>query len=195
MTGNPVRVLVVDDDPDQTEMVARVLTRRGFVVEAANSPFGVSNKARSFNPDLIILDVNIPALSGDQLVGLIRKNSQLDNTRIILFSAMDEDEETSDSRDRSAPTAASRRTSTATTSPRRSAPSCADLLGARISLRRERPRATSGAVAVRRGAIGGRPLGSRSRRPRALGSSDSRRRQALARSPPVFASAPRSRRS
>ncbi|MCA9690474.1 MAG: response regulator [Myxococcales bacterium] len=92
MTGNPVRVLVVDDDPDQTEMVARVLTRRGFVVEAANSPFGVSNKARSFNPDLIILDVNIPALSGDQLVGLIRKNSQLDNTRIILFSAMDEDE-------------------------------------------------------------------------------------------------------
>jgi DNA-binding response OmpR family regulator len=88
--GDAVRVLVVDDDPDQLDMVQRVLKRRGFSVEVSNSPFGVTNRARAFQPHLILVDVNIPALSGDKLVGLIRKNTQLDNTRMILFSAMDE---------------------------------------------------------------------------------------------------------
>ncbi|MCA9718660.1 MAG: response regulator [Myxococcales bacterium] len=90
MTKDAIRVMVVDDDPDQLDMVARVLKRRGFVVETANSPFGVTNKARAFDPHLILVDVNIPALSGDQLIGLIRKNASLDHTRMILFSAMDE---------------------------------------------------------------------------------------------------------
>ncbi len=92
MTKDPIRVMVVDDDPDQLDMVARVLKRRGFVVETSNSPFGVTNKARAFDPHLILVDVNIPALSGDQLIGLIRKNTSLDHTRMILFSAMDEAE-------------------------------------------------------------------------------------------------------
>ncbi len=92
MTNDPIRVMVVDDDPDQLDMVARVLKRRGFVVETSNSPFGVTNKARAFDPHLILVDVNIPALSGDQLIGLIRKNTSLDHTRMILFSAMDEAE-------------------------------------------------------------------------------------------------------
>ena len=92
MSNDPIRVMVVDDDPDQLDMVARVLKRRGFVVETSNSPFGVTNKARAFDPHLILVDVNIPALSGDQLIGLIRKNTSLDHTRMILFSAMDEAE-------------------------------------------------------------------------------------------------------
>ncbi|MGB1012971.1 MAG: response regulator [Nannocystaceae bacterium] len=91
MIDQPVRILVVDDDTEQLSMLSRVLERKGFLVETVNSPFGVSNKARSFKPHIILLDVHIPALSGDRLIGLIRKNTNLENTRMVLFSACDAD--------------------------------------------------------------------------------------------------------
>ena len=57
------RVLVVDDDPDQLELVRRTLTPH-FDVKTHDSALGVTNLVRQSEPDLVLLDVNFPALKG-----------------------------------------------------------------------------------------------------------------------------------
>jgi DNA-binding response OmpR family regulator len=84
-----VRVLVVDDDPDQLELVRRTLSHHGFEVQTHNSALGVTNLVRNSAPDLVLLDVNFPALKGDQVVGLARRHAPQD-TKFVLYSASDE---------------------------------------------------------------------------------------------------------
>ena len=84
-----VRVLVVDDDPEQLELVRRTLSHHGFEVQTHNSALGVTNLVRNGAPDLVLLDVNFPALKGDQVVGLARRHAPQD-TKFVLYSASDE---------------------------------------------------------------------------------------------------------
>ena len=91
MTNRPKRVLVIDDDAGQLSLLRRVLQKAGFEVLTVDSPFGATNAARRFQTDVILLDVNMPAIQGDQLVAVLRKNVSLKGAPIILFSASDED--------------------------------------------------------------------------------------------------------
>lgn len=86
----PIRVLVVDDDVEQLRLISRVLVRQGFEVETIDSPFGTTNLARRIRPDIILLDVDMPAIPGDQLVSVLR--ARLPGTKIVLFSATDVDD-------------------------------------------------------------------------------------------------------
>ena len=83
-----VRILVVDDDPDLLELVRRTLTPH-FEVQTHHSALGVSNLVRNGEPDLVMLDVNFPALKGDQVLSLARRYAPR-NTKFILYSASDE---------------------------------------------------------------------------------------------------------
>lgn len=82
-----LRVLVVDDDDMQLRLVERTL-RADFDVETCSNPIGVSNLVRSYAPDLVLLDVNIPALSGDRLLEIARRGAPK-GTRFILYSSAD----------------------------------------------------------------------------------------------------------
>ncbi len=87
MAGKSLRVMVVDDDIEHLELIQRQLQSFGFEVRTWNSGLGVTNAVRDFRPDVVLLDVNIPALSGDRLVRLLR---QSDTTgRLVLFSSND----------------------------------------------------------------------------------------------------------
>ncbi len=81
------RVLILDDDPEQLLLVGRTLRAAGYDVEMLTSPIGITNVARKLQPDVVLLDVNVPALSGDQLVEGIRKQHAA--ARIILYSGSD----------------------------------------------------------------------------------------------------------
>jgi DNA-binding response OmpR family regulator len=70
-----VKLLVVDDDADMLAVVGFALRQAGFPVVGANS-FGTALSAfRSEQPDLAILDINLPGGSGFELCGLLRKES------------------------------------------------------------------------------------------------------------------------
>nr|WP_047861616.1 response regulator [Archangium gephyra] len=88
MAVTRVRVLVVDDDPDLLELVRRTLSPH-FEVQTHHSALGVSNLVRNGEPDLVLLDVNFPALKGDQVVSLARRYAPR-TTKFILYSASDE---------------------------------------------------------------------------------------------------------
>ena len=87
--GGTTRVLVVDDDPDLLDLVQRSLSRYGFEVHTHTSALGVSNLVRASSPDLVLIDVNFPALKGDKVVGLARQYAP-QGTKFILYSASDE---------------------------------------------------------------------------------------------------------
>lgn len=89
MTNGALRILVVDDDNQQLELVERTLRADGFEVMTCSSPIGVTNLIMSFTPRIVLVDVNIPALSGDQLIGISKKWAP-DGTLFILYSASDE---------------------------------------------------------------------------------------------------------
>jgi two-component system CheB/CheR fusion protein len=79
------RVLVVDDNTDVAESMARLLRRRGYTVEIAfNGPDGLV-KARAFRPALLLLDIGLPGMDGYELATELRQD---DSFRAAVFIAI-----------------------------------------------------------------------------------------------------------
>ena len=81
------KILVVDDEPDVTELVAYNLKAKGFHVETLNDATASIAKARNYHPDLIILDIMMPHLSGIQVCRIFRNDNKLARIPIIFLTA------------------------------------------------------------------------------------------------------------
>ncbi|MDE3077669.1 MAG: response regulator, partial [Chloroflexota bacterium] len=66
------RTLVVDDDPAVTSVLRRGLSYEGFAVDTASSGAEALNLARERPPDIVILDVMMPAMDGLEVVKRLR---------------------------------------------------------------------------------------------------------------------------
>ena len=72
----PVRhILVVDDDPDLTDLVRELLHGEGHSISVAPSGERAEQIARARTPDLIILDVNLPGMKGPEVCRRLREFS------------------------------------------------------------------------------------------------------------------------
>lgn len=81
------RILIVDDNEDNRDMLSRRLQRRGFdVVIAINGVEGVA-KARFDTPDLILMDMNMPDIDGLEATRMLKENSQTQLVPIIALTA------------------------------------------------------------------------------------------------------------
>lgn len=87
MSGDDVRLLVVDDDPMQLELVQRALGYEGFVVETSSTLAAATAAVASFGPDVVLVDVNIPGMSSDDLRGFVESGRE--HAHVLLFSASD----------------------------------------------------------------------------------------------------------
>lgn len=90
MSTNPYagkRILVIDDEPDVTELIGYRLKQENYVVEVLQDPLLIMGKARDFNPDLFILDIMMPELNGLQICRMIRADTALKNTPVIFLTA------------------------------------------------------------------------------------------------------------
>jgi len=82
-----IRIFVVDDEEDLTDLLHYQLGKAGFEVKFSNNPFDALGKARDFIPDLIILDVMMPDLDGFQLLRMIRVDNLLQKVPVIMLTA------------------------------------------------------------------------------------------------------------
>lgn len=89
-TGKPL-VLVVEDNPEMNQFIASTLASEYHTTTAANGQEGFE-KAIALQPDLILSDVMMPYLSGDQLVQQLRTHPELDMTPIVMLTAKTDDE-------------------------------------------------------------------------------------------------------
>ncbi|MEU1598866.1 response regulator transcription factor [Streptomyces sp. NPDC005708] len=84
------RVLVVDDDPTVSEVVAGYLGRSGFTVDvAADGPAAVA-RAAAQPPDLVVLDLMLPGMDGLEVCRRIRGNSPIP---VIMLTARGDEED------------------------------------------------------------------------------------------------------
>jgi CheY-like chemotaxis protein len=72
-TPSKHQVLVVDDDPSVRETVALLLMSGGYDVATAEDGFGALLQLRKMLPDLIISDLNMPHMSGFELLSVVRR--------------------------------------------------------------------------------------------------------------------------
>ncbi|WUD86281.1 response regulator transcription factor [Streptomyces sp. NBC_00503] len=71
--GEPVRILVVDDEPDVTDVLAGVMTAEGWQVRTAADGATALATARAFRPDAVVLDWMLPDLDGLQVLRGLRR--------------------------------------------------------------------------------------------------------------------------
>lgn len=84
-------VLLVEDNPDMNAYVAEVLSGTYRVVSAFDGREGLE-KALDMHPDLILCDIMMPRMSGDQLVRELRRHETLDDVPIVLLTAKVDEE-------------------------------------------------------------------------------------------------------
>ena len=78
------KILVVEDDEDQRELMRRTLARQGYDVTAAADGIEAYELALTLRPDLNITDVYMPAADGAHLVRRVRDTTELASTPILV---------------------------------------------------------------------------------------------------------------
>ena len=82
------KILVVDDEPSIANLVVSYLKKEGYeVFSAADGPGGLK-AARTFQPDLVILDIMLPGMDGLEVLAQLRRES---NVYVILLTAKTEE--------------------------------------------------------------------------------------------------------
>lgn len=85
-------VLVVDDDDSVLKALKAILTNRGFGVEVAHNGKEGLAKAREIKPDLIILDLMMPIMTGHEVLLALKQNSSTAEIPVVILTAAEPDE-------------------------------------------------------------------------------------------------------
>lgn len=80
------RILIVDDNPDILRMLELLLIDKYEVITASDGMAGLE-KAFKYQPDLAILDIMMPKMSGYQLIDSMKKHKQMQTIPVIFLSA------------------------------------------------------------------------------------------------------------
>ena len=87
------RVLVVEDDPDIAELVARYLEKAGYTTARVSTGRDALDAVRAKAPDLIVLDVMLPHVDGLEVCRLLRANDHTASIPIIMLTARADESE------------------------------------------------------------------------------------------------------
>jgi CheY-like chemotaxis protein len=82
-------VLVVDDEPLILRIVRHRLEQAGYDVVTRTEALGTLNEISRLKPQLVLMDVNMPALSGLKLARLIRNDRRFADVGLVLHSSED----------------------------------------------------------------------------------------------------------
>lgn len=83
----PAHVLVVDDSDLMTELAAEFLEQAGYRVSAVNDPHLAMLEIQTGQPDLVVLDVDMPGLSGLDILKMIRETPASVALPVIMITA------------------------------------------------------------------------------------------------------------
>ena len=83
----PSRVLIVEDEPDIRELVVHHLKREGYQVSAASSGEEALRQVQAAPPDLVILDLMMPAMNGLEVCRRLRQDPSTVSLPIVMLTA------------------------------------------------------------------------------------------------------------
>lgn len=85
------KVLVVDDSPTDSHVLSELLKKQGMTVVTASSGEEGIEKAKSENPDLVIMDVVMPGMSGFEATRAIAKGADTSHIPVIICTTKDQE--------------------------------------------------------------------------------------------------------
>lgn len=86
------KILIVEDEIAYLKLLNSQLTSRGYtVIEAIDGQKGLE-KAKSENPDLILLDIRMPVMDGMAMLALLRKDQERKKTKVIILTNLEPDD-------------------------------------------------------------------------------------------------------
>ena len=91
MKSSPLKILVVDDDLDIIEILKYNLNKSGYLVKSAKNGIEAIKRAKKFMPNIILMDVMMPEMSGIEACSEIKQIDELSEIMIIFLSARSED--------------------------------------------------------------------------------------------------------
>ena len=86
------KILIVDDDVTMTDLLQTLVSLEGPMPTVVNDSRKAIDVAHSSEPDLILLDLMMPGLTGFELCELLHQDLQFANTPILIVSARDDSE-------------------------------------------------------------------------------------------------------
>jgi PAS domain S-box-containing protein len=97
--AGPRRVLVVDDNVDSAESMAVLLRLHGHDVRLANDGEAALEEARSFRPDVMFLDLNLPKMDGYEVAKRLRQDTATSGITLVAMTGYSQEEERRRTRD------------------------------------------------------------------------------------------------
>jgi CheY-like chemotaxis protein len=73
MTGTKTDLLVVDDDPSIRNSLSQIFIQLGYAVRSAEDGFSALSEIRLLAPDVLLSDLNMPGMSGFELLSVVRR--------------------------------------------------------------------------------------------------------------------------
>jgi two-component system cell cycle response regulator len=87
------KILVVDDAPENTRLLSRILAGRGYEVHAAERGEEAIHLAQETQPDMILLDINMPEMDGYEVCARLKSDERTQHIPVIFISALDDTED------------------------------------------------------------------------------------------------------
>lgn len=88
----PFRVLAVDDDPDERDLLRTILESAGYVVETASSGFEAGLLVGAFKPDAVTLDVMMPGMDGFAALAALKRRDETADTPVLACTGLNDPE-------------------------------------------------------------------------------------------------------
>jgi adenylate cyclase len=89
LVSTPTKILVVDDDPRNVRLLAHLLTTKGYAVVTATSGPEALVKVKAERPDLVLLDVVMPEMTGYEVCQKIREDLATEILPVVMVTALD----------------------------------------------------------------------------------------------------------
>lgn len=86
------KIAIIEDDPVISQMYRMKFEADGFDVQLANNGKRGVALVEAFSPDIILLDLQMPEMSGDEALAEIRKKTESKNTPVIILTNLGEEE-------------------------------------------------------------------------------------------------------
>ncbi|MDV6329532.1 response regulator [Asticcacaulis sp. 201] len=90
--AKPFRVLVVDDNVDAAESIKSVIEDFGYVVQSCWNGRDALTTARTFLPDVLLLDLSMPGMDGFEVAQVLRRDKALSRMKIIAQTGFSDDD-------------------------------------------------------------------------------------------------------
>ncbi|MDO8527393.1 MAG: response regulator [Deltaproteobacteria bacterium] len=87
--NNTTHILIVDDEPQIHTVIGKLLTKEGYKISDAFSAEEAYQKIEEEKPDLILLDIMMPKVSGIEVCNRLKENPKTKDILILILSAKD----------------------------------------------------------------------------------------------------------